>query len=457
MGKMISPSPGSVDILTVAPRIIHHALAAVAPDSLIGDQLCLKGDTLIIKEQAFDLERGENIHAIGAGKGAAGLYKSLDKLLGRRISGGVIVSSSAQAFFDARVRFMPAAHPLPDETSLEAGLSVKDYVNRNVKPGDLVFVLITGGASAQLVLPAGGITLEDKIAVNRELLRCGADINEINCVRKHLSALKGGRLAELIGPAVVITLIISDIIGSPLENIGSGPSVGDSTTFVDARRILHKYGLILRLPPTVKTHIERGIKGEIPETPSPDSLMFSRNHHFVLGDNQRLLASAADEAEKFGIIPHILTGSDSGEASAYAEKIAVLVKECASAGKPCRAPVLLLSGGELTVTVKGRGRGGRNQEFVLHMLRELRDFPHPYYIASVGTDGIDGSSDAAGAWIDHHTLPKAAKQHLDIDAYLENNDSHHFFQKLDQLIKTGPTGTNVMDLRLVYIGKKANR
>ncbi|NIM13909.1 MAG: DUF4147 domain-containing protein, partial [Candidatus Aminicenantes bacterium] len=399
-------------------------------------------------DRRFDLDRFDKVHVVGVGKGTPFLFEGLDNVLGSRIDGGVIVSLEDHAFSHDRVKFYAGSHPLPDQRSLDAGKAVTRYIENNVRNRDLVFFLITGGASALMVQPAPGIELEDKIEINKLLLACGAEINEINCVRKHMSALKGGKLARLVYPARLVSLILSDIVGSPLGAIGSGPSIYDSTPVSQAFAVLQKYKLIEKLPPAVRDFFQRAS--------SPVDIDLSKNVHFLLGDNRVALEAARSCAQGMGIHAHIITSRDKGEASEAAKIYAAIVKEIIYTKTPFKPPVLLLSGGELTVTLavppgKKTGKGGRNQAFVLHMLKELKEITHPFCLASLGTDGLDGPTDAAGAWIDRETKSKVRQLGLDMDDYLECHDSYHFFQKIDQHIKTGPTRTNVMDLRMFYI------
>jgi glycerate 2-kinase len=432
----------------VLEKILNHALEKVDPYRLILDNLKLESNRLYIKNQWFDLNRFDKVHAVGVGKGAPFLFEGLDSVLGSRIDGGVIISLEDHAFNHDRVKFYAGSHPLPDQRSLNSGEAVIRYIENNVGNRDLVFFLITGGASALMVQPAPGIELEEKIEINRLLFDCGAEINEINCVRKHMSALKGGKLARLVYPARLVSLILSDIVDSPLGAIGSGPSIHDSTPVSQALAVLQKYNLIAKLPPAVRDFFQQA-------SPHAD-IDLSKNVHFLLGDNRAALEAARECAEGMEIRAHIITSRDKGEASEAAKIYASIVKEIIYTETPFIPPVLLLSGGELTVTMavppgKKAGKGGRNQAFVLQMLKELKEITHPFCIASIGTDGIDGPTDAAGAWIDQETMLRVRQLGLDMEDYLECHDSYHFFQKIDQHIKTGPTRTNVMDLRMFYI------
>ena len=451
MTKKISSRLKSSHFKYLAKQIIRGGLDAVNPRTLTLDQIKCKADILTVQGTAFDLTEYKNIHVIGAGKGAAAQYLGIKKILGERIHGGIIVLPEPHSLTDNRVRCITGNHPVPDLKSFRAGKTVIDYINDRVSPEDLVLVLISGGASSLLAYPRPEIEIKDKATLIRGLMNSSASIKEINCVRKHLSALKGGRLAELIFPAKIITLILSDIVCSPLEDIGSGPTIGDTTTFSQAYHIIHKYQLKKYLNARLKDYWSRGLANHIPETPSPGSKRLSQNHHFLIGDNLVFLLAAKNSAEKMGIRTRILTSGDRGEARAIAKMVAAILEEIIHFQRPFKSPVLLLAGGELTVSLKGKGKGGRNQEFVLQILSELRNIKKPFFVLSMGTDGIDGPTDAAGAWIDESTIRKVKKNQLDIETHLETNDSYSFFKRINQLLKTGPTGTNVMDFRMFYI------
>jgi glycerate-2-kinase len=441
----------SAAIQEYCERIVNCALEAVDPYRLILDNIKIRDNCLVIKDRTFDLNQFDRLHILGAGKGAPFLFKGLKERLGGRISGGIIVSLKEHEFLDGKVRLYAGTHPIPGQRSLAAGQAMARYIDTHVDRSDLVFFLVTGGASALMILPREGINLEDKIKINELLLACGADINEINCVRKHISGLKGGKLAKRISPARVISLILSDIVDSPLGAVGSGPSIPDSSTFSDARAVLNKYDLMKKLPPKAKIFFKSPPPGIEEKIIPPDT---SHDAHFLLGDNRLALEAAKTCAQNMGIPAHILTSRDKGEASETAKIYAAIVKEIIHSQTPFKPPVLLLSGGELTVTLphkKKIGKGGRNQAFVLYMLKELKEITQPFHILSIGTDGIDGPTDAAGARVHQETMAKVKRLGLDMNEYLENHDSYHFFQALDQLIKTGPTKTNVMDLRMFFI------
>jgi hydroxypyruvate reductase/glycerate 2-kinase len=450
INKILSPQRYS-DFKILGNHILKEGLGAVDPAKLIQEQIKFKNNRLTIQGKRFNLKEYEKIHIIGAGKGASFLFKGLKQILGNKIDDGIIITTAPHKFSDNRIKCYSGIHPIPGSKNFRACQAVIRYVNTKVSKNDLIFILITGGASALLSYPHPDILSEYKSSLIKKLLDSPASINEINCVRKHISALKGGRLAELIFPAKIISLILSDIIDSPLEDIGSGPSIGDSTSFSDAYAILQKYNLINTLDPELKKYFLKGRNGRIKDTPLPEMDKFKNNHHFLLGDNGVFLKAAKLSAEKRGIKTHILTSRDKGEATEIAKLYASIMMEIFKNGQPFKPPVLLIGGGESTVTLRGKGKGGRNQEFVLQMLKELQHIEHPFYVLSMGTDGIDGPTDAAGAWIDQKTIKRTKKQQLDIDMYLNNNNSYAFFKSINQLVTTGPTRTNVMDFRMFYI------
>ncbi|MEN8154613.1 MAG: MOFRL family protein, partial [Acidobacteriota bacterium] len=316
----------------------------------------------------------------------------------------------------------------------------------------LVIALITGGASSMVLSPPPGAGPEDATGLNKILIDSGAEISEINCVRKHFSTLKGGQLAALIYPAEIFILALSDTISSSPADIGSGMFSPDPTSYRDAMDILERYRLIKKAGEKAIKHLEAGIRGDIPETPTPGAKIFKNNRFLIAGDNLTALNAGANMGAKLGFETRLLEQSDSGDTKKAAKKYAVMIKNIIKNRKPGQHPILILAGGELTVKVKGEGKGGRNQEFILTILKELKDIKHPFFISSIGTDGIDGPTDAAGAWINERTIKKIGKDpEIIITKYLKNNDSYNFFDKTGNLIRTGPTKTNVMDIRMFLI------
>lgn len=436
-----------------AERIYKAALSEVDPENLIRKNVSVQEENLIIKDKSFDLGRFDNIFLVAIGKAAPFMAKGLKDVLGDRIKEGIALHLPQNEISLKNITSLPACHPLPDERSLQAAQSILSLV-AGLGERDLLFVLISGGGSAQISFPAEGISLEEKRVITDRLLKAGADITELNTVRKHLSRIKGGRLAQEAFPATIISLVISDVRGNDLENIASGPTHWDSSTYGDAFQVLKKYNLWDRTPASIKTVIESGIQNKIQETVKREAPIFQQVHNIIIGDNLEALRAAQREAEKLGFRSLILTSSDQGEAKETAKNYVSLFLNLLQSEKATSRPLCLLAGGELTVTVKGKGEGGRNQEFALAALIEMNESLREEakcLILSMGTDGIDGPTDAAGAWITPSILKIIQKLSLDPMEYLNNNDSYNFFKKAGRLILTGPTHTNVMDLRLFLI------
>jgi glycerate 2-kinase len=420
----------------------------------------------------YDLSLYDRIYLIAFGKAASAMAGALLEILGDRIADGIVVVLPGQTVRFHGLRVFEAPHPLPDERSAEAARAILALA-RKAGENDLVIVLISGGGSAQVCLPLSPASLEDKKRLTLEMMSRGADIRELNVVRKHLSAFKGGRLAEAAYPAELVSLAISDVIGDDLEIIASGPAYWDSSTFEDAFDILRKYGIWEGAVDGVRRTIEAGRKKLVPETLKKGAAAFDRMTSFIIGNNRMALTAAANKAEELGFRSFLLTATDYGEARMSARRYVSLVLSFALSRKRPRVPLCLLAGGELTVTVTGKGMGGRNQEFVLAALSELErqtaalEHGHPemrfgfaedgrvrnldWLIASLGTDGTDGNTDAAGAWISATNLKVARSLGLAPETFLADNNSYHFFEKAGGLIHTGPTGTNVMDLRIFLL------
>ena len=346
---------------------------------------------------------------------------------------------------------------MPDAGSVRSGREILKLADA-AGPRDLLFVLISGGGSALVCLPAAPVTLEEKSAVSGALMRSGASIAELNSVRKHLSGIKGGRLAEAAYPARVVNLVISDVIGNDLGTIASGPTYWDSTTYAQAVDVLKKHGLWKDAPASVRNVLGEGAAGRRPETLRRGDRVFRRVSTVIAGDNRMALAAAARRAREMGWRPVILTSSDSGEARLAARRYVGLLTEAIRSREARRRRLCFLAGGELTVCVRGRGRGGRNTEFALAALVEMSRLPERdsrFLIASLGTDGRDGSAEAAGAWITNSTIGRVRRLGLDPEAYLADNDSYSFFRKAGGLIVTGPTRTNVMDIRVFLAERPA--
>lgn len=432
-----------------ALEIFRAGIAAVEPAGAVRSCLRLDGETLVAGKSRLPLPPGGRIFVVGIGKAAAPMAAAVEEVLGERIARGVVVTRYGHGQPLRRVELLEAGHPLPDEGGLAASRAV-EAVLAEAAADDLVIVLISGGGSALLPAPAGAVTLAEKAAVTRLLQEAGADIGELNTVRKHLSRLKGGGLARLAAPARLLSLILSDVVGDPLDVIASGPTVADPTTFAEALAVLARYRLLDRVPPAVLDHLRRGEAGEIQETPKPDAPFFGGTFNLLVGSNAIAVFAAAELAKKLGYRTLVLSTTITGEARPVAAVHAALAREIVASGNPLAPPACLISGGETTVTVRGGGQGGRNQEFALAAAPGIAGLPGTL-ILSAGTDGTDGPTDAAGAFADGTTTARAAALGLAPTRHLENNDAYPFFAALGDLLITGPTRTNVMDLRIILV------
>jgi glycerate 2-kinase len=393
---------------------------------------------------------------VAAGKAASAMARAAEDVLGPALSDALAVDVSDYIPL-ARTRRLLAGHPVPDEAGRRAADEV-EALARSLGPDDLLLLLVSGGASALLPAPAEGLTLDDKARATAALLRAGATIAELNAVRKHLSRLKGGGLVRAATPARVACLALSDVVGDDPSTIASGLAAPDPTTYDAALEVLERKGVHAMVPAAVRRHLEAGARGERPETPKPGDPLFRRVAFVVVGSNRLSVAAGAREARRQGLRPLVLTTRLEGEAREVARALAAVLRECVEEGRPAAPPVCLLTGGETTVTVTGAGRGGRNQELVLAGAEPLAAFPVAAVIASLATDGIDGNSDAAGGVADDRTLTRGRELGLaPPSAFLGENDSWSFLAPLGDLIITGPTGTNVMDLTALVAGSRAQR
>jgi glycerate-2-kinase len=450
---MIDPARGKGGFPVDAEAIWRAALAAVDPWSLVRETVERQGDVVRIKGRELDLAAYERVFILSFGKAAAAMGEALAAVLDERLTSGLVIVPWPVGKESSRLEYIEAAHPVPDARSVEAARRALEIASKAGEK-DLLFVCISGGGSSLLTLPADGITLDKKRRLTEDLLRAGATIQEINVVRKHLSGIKGGQLARAAFPATLITLVVSDVVGDDLGTIASGPTYQDDSTFADARAILECYELWDSASAMVRARIEDGAAGRVPETLKEGDPAFARAVAFIVGDNMTALRAAKHEAEKRGFEPIFLSSSDGGEARRTASGYAAFLAELACSASALPRPLCLLAGGELTVTVKGRGRGGRNTEFVLASIVDMEKADVSgldWLILSLGTDGIDGPTDAAGAWADLRTIKTARALGLVPAEYLEDNDSYGFFKQTGNLIVTGPTGTNVMDLRLFLL------
>ena len=395
---------------------------------------------------------------VAAGKAASAMARAAEDVLGDALAESLAVDSSDRVPL-SRTRRILAGHPVPDEAGRRAADEVEGLA-RGLGPDDFLLLLLSGGASALLPAPVEGITLAEKARTASLLMRAGASIHDLNTVRKHLSRLKGGGLARAAAPARVACLALSDVVGDDPSTIASGPVSPDPTTYAMAVEVLERRGVADAVPDAVRRHLDAGARGERSETPKPGDRLFQRVSYTVVGSNRLSLAAAAAEARRQGLRPLILTSRLEGEAREAARVLVAVLRACVEDGRPLPPPACLLAGGETTVTVRGAGRGGRNQELVLAAVEGLAAFPAPAVVASLATDGIDGNSDAAGGVADGRSLARAAALGLAAPAaFLAENDSRSFLGPLGDLIVTGPTGTNVMDLTalLAYPRARAPR
>ncbi len=419
-----------------ALQIFRAALDAADPQHAVLRHVQSDGRVLIVGKQRYSLTDIDRVFVVGAGKASAGMASAVERLLGRRITDGLVNVPDGVTARVRRTKLHTARHPLPDERGIAGAHKIAELAHQ-AGVRDLVIALISGGASALLPAPVPGLSLEQKQSITKALMNGGATIHELNAVRKHLSTIKGGQLAALAYPARVISLIFSDVIGDDLDVIGSGPTVGDRTTCVQARAILDKYGV--EVAPEL-----------LQETPKPNDDRLKRTQNLIIGSNRLAIDAAAVRARELGYKPLVLSTMIEGETREIANMHAAIVKEILANNRPAKRPVCILSGGETTCTVRGSGSGGRNQEFVLAAAIALQG-AKDIEIFSGGTDGLDGPTDAAGATADGDTVARAAALGMDARAFLNDNDSYHFFAPINGLVKTGPTGTNVMDVRAILI------
>lgn len=419
-----SPHPAVLDALKIVPS---------------GKKLLLK-----IQNESIDLNRVKRVFVAGAGKAVCPMARALEELLGSRIDRGLVITKYGHSLPLKKIKVAEADHPLPDASGVEGASRILEMAEAAGKD-DLFIFLLTGGASSLLSAPAAGLSLRDKQKASGLLINSGASIDEINAVRKHLSLIKGGRLASAAAPARVLTLIVSDVVNNPLSTIGSGPTAPDPSTYGDALKIIKSYGLAGKMPKKVMDVLRQGVEGGFPESPKQNSAVFERVSNIIVADNLSALHHAAKKAKALGFKPLVLSSSITGNTREAAVFFASVLKEIKKSGNPIKAPACVLMGGETTLKVTGGGKGGRNQEFALAMTMALGG-EGGIHALSAGTDGTDGPTDAAGAYALPDTLRKAAALGLDPLRYLSRNDSYNFFRKIDGLFMTGPTGTNVMDI-----------
>ena len=443
-----------------AEAIFRTALARVEPAALVRRAVRVEGrdpGTIVVEaaldEQLYPLVSFDRILVVGMGKAGASMAAGLEEALGDRISGGVVAVKNGYVESLKRIRLLEASHPVPDESSVRAAFEVLGLAS-GLDERTLVFVLVSGGGSSLLCAPAEGVTLADKAAATRLLLRSGATIQEMNAIRKHLSAIKGGRLAAALYPATIVSLVVSDVVGDDLDTIASGPTVPDPSTWADALAASRRRGVEAVLPRSVSDLLRRGAEGELPDTPKRGDRAFAKARTFLIGTNRIALAAAEAKARELGYESLVLTSRLTGESREAAQVLLGIGKDISDSGFPLRTPACLLVGGETTVTLRGEGRGGRNQEMALAFLAGIARSPsnaERLLLLAASTDGGDGPTDAAGAFASAAILERASAAGLDVDDYLGRNDSYSFFDRLGALLRTGPTNTNVCDLQILLV------
>ena len=438
-----------MNLRETAHSIFQAALHAADPTSAILNSLHRQGDLLLVQDCSYDLSAVKRLLVVGFGKAGAAMAKGVELILGERIFAGRINVKYGHTLPLEKIVLQEAGHPLPDENSLLGTQKILELLE-TAQEDDLVLCLISGGGSALLELPASGITAVDLRTATDVMLRAGADIYELNTLRKHLSQVKGGQLARCASKARMISLILSDVIGSPLDGIASGPTVADPSTFAQALQVVELRGVRTLMPPAVLARLEAGKVGDLPDTPKADDPIFRRVQNVIIADNTLSCEAALRKAQTLGYQPLLLSSYLEGEASEVAKVFAAIAKEIRLSGRPIPAPAFVLAGGETTVTVRGRGKGGRNQELALAASIEIAGM-EGVLVLSGGTDGTDGPTDAAGAVADGKTLRRAEGMGLSARSFLAENDSYSFFQKLGDLLITGPTHTNVNDIILMLV------
>ena len=440
----IPPSP----IRPLLKKLIVRGLAAVDARGAVSRSISRNGEELIIGRRRYDLCRYERVVVVGAGKATASMARAVEQRLGPRLHGGFVVVKYSHGLPTKRIVLAEAGHPVPDQSGQRAAARLCAMA-AELGRRDLLIVLLSGGASSLLPAPVAGVTLADKQRTTQELLRCGASIREINTVRKHLSRIKGGRLAELT-EATVVTLILSDVLGDDLSAIASGPTAPDPTTYQDAVAILKRYRIWQAVPQRVRQHLDRGCQGFVSETPKPGSFLFRRVHHHIVGNNATAVTAVIRAARESGLRTLVHTPALTGEAREAGQRFGAMARNIVREGKPLQRPCCMVAGGETTVTVTGKGTGGRAQEFAAAAALEIAGLDKVWVVA-IGTDGTDGPTDAAGAVIDGNTVARAQRLSVDLKGALKRHNTYPALKRLHQLILTGPTGTNVNDLYLLLV------
>ena len=434
--------------------ILSAALCAVDPYECVYRNIALlNGDQFTISGKLYSLDEYDHIYLIGTGKAVQPMAGAVMDKLSSRISGGILIGKHDDAAFSMNmpqeISFTLGSHPVPSLSSIQSTIQLTAFL-RKVTRKDLVICLISGGGSALMTLPYDPLTLEDVQATTKTLLFSGATINEVNVVRKHLDQVKGGGLARMAAPATLITLVLSDVIGDDLDAIASGPTVADHSTYGDAMDIIKKYKLEKSLPQMVIEHLHKGVKGLVPETVKEQDACLAKTCTAIVGSLAQAAEAAQRKASEDGFQTRILTASLKGEAREVGKQLGMQLRQMAAVHLPSSRPMCLIAGGETTVTIKGSGKGGRNQELALSAAREIQGVGNCLFV-SLATDGEDGPTDAAGGAVDGSTIQKGNHAGMDAGEFLDRNDAYRYLDAADALIRTGPTGTNVNDLMLMFV------
>jgi hydroxypyruvate reductase len=432
-----------------ARAIFDAGLAAADSYRAVERHVKVENHSLVIAGQAYDLDRYRRVLVVGAGKASARMAHAVEDMLGDRIGGGTVNVKYGHAAPLRVITVNEAGHPLPDEAGYAGARAMVDLA-QGAGERDLILCLISGGGSALLPCPSDGITLDEKRQTTQALLDCGATIQEINAIRKHVSKVKGGRLAQLAFPATVVSLILSDVVGDSLDSIASGPTAPDPTTFGDCLNVVQRHAVEKKIPPAVWEFLRSGAAGALEDTPKAGDPVFRKVRNVIVGNNRLALEAARRKAQTLSYKNLLLSSFVEGETRVAAALHGAIVKEIIATGNPVARPACVVSGGETTVTMRGSGLGGRNLEFVLAAAGEIAGLSN-VVVLSGGTDGTDGPTDAAGAVADGTTVSRGMELGLDPKVFLRNNDAYHFFRPLGDLLITGPTFTNVMDLHIVLV------
>jgi glycerate 2-kinase len=437
----------------IVQRVLVAALRAVDPAMAIVRHVIRQGDLLTIGDKSWNLNQIKHVWLVGAGKAGAPMAHAVGKILRDVITAGVVIvkegyAGKTQDMMPDRIRILEAGHPLPDQRGVDATQEIVEILKKAGKD-DLVICLLSGGGSALMTSPVKGISLNDLQRTTAGLLACGASIDEINTLRKHLDMIKGGGLAKLAGSAEVVSLVLSDVVGDPLEIIASGPTVADTSYYEDGIHIIERYNIEQKIPPSVMNQLKAGAAGNLPETPKPSDPLFIRVYNLVVGSNRQAALAGLAEAHACGLNPLLLTTYLQGEARQVGRTFGAIARQLAGSEHPLPRPACIAAGGETTVVIRGNGMGGRNQELALGAVQEMANLTD-ILLVTLATDGGDGPTDAAGAVVTGGTLRRARELGLDPDDHLERNDSYHYFSAIGDLLKPGPTQTNVNDLTFLF-------